>query len=44
MGFQGVDGKFGYVAAVDIRGNKLVCDLPDVSDVATVILAGFVVF
>ena len=43
MGFKGADGTFGDVAAVDIGGNELVCGLPDVSDVATVLLAGFVV-
>ena len=43
MRYEGVDGMFGDVAAVDIRGHLLVCGLPDVSDVATVLLSGFVV-
>ena len=43
VGFEGADGTFGDVAAVDIGGHELVCGLPDVSDVATVLLAGFVV-
>ena len=43
MGFEGVDGTFSDVAAVDIGGRKLVCGLTDFSDVVTVILAGFVV-
>ena len=43
MGFKGADGTFDDVAAVDIRGHELVCGLPDVSDVATILLAGFVV-
>ena len=43
VGFEGADGTFSDVAAVDIGGNELVRGLPDVSDVATVLLAGFVV-
>ena len=43
MGFEGADGTFGDVAAVDIGGHKLLGGLPDVSDVETVLLAGFVV-
>ena len=43
MGFKGADGMFGDVAAVDIGGHDLVGGLPDVSDVATVLLDGFVV-
>ena len=43
VGFEGVYGTFGDVATVDIGGHKLVCGLPDVSDVATVLLAGFVI-
>ena len=42
MGFEGADGTFGDVATGDIGGNKLVCGLPDVSHVATVLLFGFV--
>ena len=34
--------RFGNVAVVDIGGYELVCGLPDVSDVATLLLAGFV--
>ena len=41
--FEGADGTFGDVAAVDIGGYKLVRGLPYVSDVATVLLADFVV-
>ena len=43
MGFEGADGMFGDVAAVNIGGHELVCGLPDVSDVATVLLPGFIV-
>ena len=43
MGFEGADGTFDDIAAVEIGGYELVCGLPDVSDVATVLLAGFVV-
>ena len=43
MGFKGGDGTFENVAAVGIGGHELVCGLSDVSDVATVLLAGFVV-
>ena len=43
MGFKGADGTFSDVVAVDIRGHKMVFGLPDVSDVTTVLLAGFVV-
>ena len=43
MGFKDADGMFDDVAVVDIGGHELVCGLPDVSDVATVLLAGFVV-
>ena len=43
MGFEYADSTFGDVEAVDIRGHELVCSLPDVSDVATVLLYGFVV-
>ena len=42
VGIKGADVTFGGVAAVDIGGDKLVCGLPDVSDVATVLLSGFV--
>ena len=37
------DGTFGYIAAMDIGGHKLVCGFPDVSDVSAVFLACFVV-
>ena len=43
MGLEGADGTFRDVAAVDSGGHELVCGLPNVSDVATVLLAGFVV-
>ena len=43
MGFKGADGTFGDAGAVNIVGHELVCGLPDVSDVATVLLADFVV-
>ena len=43
VGFEGGDGTFEDVAVVDIGEHELVCGLPDVSDVVTVILAGFVV-
>ena len=43
MGFKDADGMFDDVAVVDIGGHELVCGLPDVSDVATVLLSGFVV-
>ena len=43
MVFEGADGTLGDVAAVDIGENELVRGLLDVSDVATVLLAGFVV-
>ena len=42
MGFKGADGTFRDVAAVEIGGNELVCGLPYVSDVAMVLLSGFV--
>ena len=41
--FGGADGTFGYVAPMDVGGYQLVCRCPDVSDVAAVFLAGFVV-
>ena len=42
MVFEVADGTFGNVAAVYIGGHELVCGLPDVSDVATVLLACFI--
>ena len=43
MSLECVDGTFGNVLAMDIRGNKLVCGFPDVSDKSAVFLAIFVV-
>ena len=43
MIFEGVDGKFRYVATMDIRGYQLVCGCPDVGDVSAVFLACFVI-
>ena len=43
MRLEGTYGAFGYVAAMNIGGYSLVRGLPDVSDVAAVFLAGFVI-
>ena len=43
MSFEGADGKFGYVAPMDVGVYQLLCSRPDVGDVAAVFLAGFVV-
>ena len=43
VGLEGADGTFGDVATMDIRGHKLVCGFPDVSDVLGIFLARFVV-
>ena len=43
MGLECADGTVGDVAAMDIRGHKLVCGFPDVSDVSAVFIARFFV-
>ena len=43
VSFEGVDGTFGYVAPMDVKGYQLVSSRLDVGDVAAVFLAGFVV-
>ena len=43
MSFEGADGMFCYVAPMDVGGYQLVCSRPDVGDVASVFLSGFVV-
>ncbi len=43
MGFEGLDGSFGSIAAVDIRRDKLVLCLPFVFDVGFEVFAGLVV-
>ncbi len=43
MGFEGLDGSFGSIAAVDIRKDELVLCLPFVFDVGFEVFAGLVV-
>ena len=43
MSLEGADGTFGYVSPMEVGGYQLVCSRPDVGDVSSVFLAGFVV-